>query len=93
MKYAYINPYFKNNEEVNLDQSVTDDHLRYLKKISSVPYLNLDDSRKKKNVKFVSHKDVRRNSFSQNTSVTKMDIVDDNLKKKGKLKLTQMRRK
>ena len=91
MKYAYINPYFKNNEEVNLDQSVTDDHLRYLKKISSVPYLNLDDSRKKKNVKFVSHKDVRRNSFSQNTSVTKMDIVDDNLKKKGKLKLTQMR--
>ena len=91
MKYAYINPYFKNNEEVNLDQSVTDDHLRYLKKISSVPYLNLDDSRKKKNVKFVSQKDVRRNSFSQNTSVTKMDIVDDNLKKKGKLKLTQMR--
>lgn len=91
MKYAYINPYFKNNEEVNLDQSVTDDHLRYLKKISSVPYLNLDDSRKKKNVKFVSQKDVRRNSFSQNTSLTKMDIVDDNLKKKGKLTLTQMR--
>ena len=80
MKYAYINPYFKNNEESILDQSASNDQLKYLKKISSVPYLP-EDSKKKKNVKFLSQEKVL---FSQKNVLSSNEINEDGSKKKGK---------
>ena len=85
MKYAYINPYL-NKEENNSILPPSDDHLRYLKKIASVPYLVLEEGKKRKNVKFVSQSQIKRNSLSGNNSVTNFDIIsDDTVKKKGKI--------
>lgn len=83
MKYAYINPYL--NRENQADTFIpSDEQLKYLRKISSVPYLVIDESKKKKNVKFIQQQQVRRNSFSQNTSATNFDMIEDTIRKKGK---------
>jgi hypothetical protein len=83
MKYAYINPYI--NRESDIDSILpSEEQLKYLKKISSMPYLVLDESKKKKNVKFVPQQQMKRNSFSQNTSASNFEIIDENIKKKGR---------
>jgi len=81
MKYAYINPYIK-NDEPELNNTNNDEQLKYLKRISSFPYLVVEETKKKKNVKFISNVQptVKRNSLSQQ-STSLVDGFDDSKKK------------
>ena len=80
-KYADINPYKKNDEESSSNK-ISNEDLRYLKKISSVPYILLDDIKKRKNVKFLGEP-----LFNRNNSLTKnipgYENMEENSKKIG----------
>jgi len=92
MKYAYINPYIK-KDDLPPNNTTNDDQLKYLKKISSVPYLVIEEVKKKKekNVKFIANvaPATHRNSIlSQNNSlVNEASLFEDSLKKKDEEKI------
>jgi hypothetical protein len=80
MKYAFMNPFSQKEKKVEVE--VSEDNLKYLRKISSLPHLGFED-KKKKTVKFIDQPQGRKISTNQQFGSVNSSNKEEELKRKG----------
>jgi hypothetical protein len=80
MKYAFMNPFSQKEKKAEVE--VSEDNLKYLRKISSLPHLGIED-KKKKTVKFIDQLQGKKTSTNQQSSLAISNNKEEELKRKG----------
>jgi len=80
MKYAFMNPFSQKEKKAEVE--VSEDNLKYLRKISSLPHLGIKE-KKKKTVKFIDQLQGKKTSTNQQSSLAISNNKEEELKRKG----------